>query len=264
MQQRRRLANTDILISPLGLGTVKFGRNQGVHYPQAFSLPSDAELADLLATAQSLGINFLDTAPAYGESETRLGSLLKNRRHEWVISTKVGETFTAGQSYFDFSPTAIRQSIERSLQRLHTDYLDMVLIHSNGEDQRLIEGERVFDTLAELKQAGSIRAFGMSTKTVEGGRLAVEQSDVVMITFNPVQQIERAVIKHAQALSKGVLIKKALASGHLNKIAEKNPVRHALEFIFQEPGVTSVVLGTINTEHLQRNVNHYVEFASSQ
>ena len=65
----RPLGATGLQVSPLGLGTVKFGRNQGVKYPQAFNLPSDREALALLELAWDLGINLLDTAPAYGESE---------------------------------------------------------------------------------------------------------------------------------------------------------------------------------------------------
>ncbi len=89
----RPLGATSLSVSPLGLGTVKFGRNVGVKYPQPFDLPSDQEALTLLATAWDLGINLLDTAPAYGVSEERLGRLLQHCRRDWVIVTKVGEEF---------------------------------------------------------------------------------------------------------------------------------------------------------------------------
>lgn len=250
------LGQTDILVSRVGLGTVKFGRNQGVKYPEAFDLPNDKTLLDLLSCAQSLGINLLDTAPAYGESEERLGRLLKGARQQWVLSTKVGETFHEGKSHFDFSATAIRKSIECSLKRLQTDYLDIVLVHSNGEDKKIIEEDQVFSVLAELKKSGIVRAYGMSTKTVDGGILAIDHSDVVMVTYNPIQTEERSVIEYAHRHNKGVFIKKALASGHLQQIAAENPVQHAMEFIFREPGVSSVILGTLSQAHLIQNVRY--------
>ena len=100
--QKRTLGESGIIVSCLGLGTVKFGRNQEVKYPEKFALPSDEIISKLLDQAQSLGINFLDTAPAYGSSEQRLGRLL-SRRQDWVICTKVGEEFVTGKSFFDFS-----------------------------------------------------------------------------------------------------------------------------------------------------------------
>lgn len=249
------LGSTDLQVSRLGLGTVKFGRNQGVNYPKSFTLPSDHAISELLNCAQELGINLLDTAPAYGVSEERLGKLLKHQRDKWILSTKVGEEFSAGQSHFDFSPDAIRRSVERSLKRLNTDILDIVLVHSNGEDEKIILEDEVFVTLGEMKQAGVIKSFGMSTKTVKGGFLTVDHSDIVMVTFNLNHSEEQPVIAYAYKQNKGVLIKKGLISGHLDKIAEADPVQASMRFIFQEPGVHSLIVGTLNKEHLKKNVD---------
>lgn len=249
--EKRNLGETGLAVSVLGLGTVKFGRNQGVKYPQSFDLPSDQQCLTLLSLAKASGINFLDTAPAYGNSETRLGEFLKGQRHDWVLSTKVGESFMKGESHFDFSTPAIIESIESSLRALQTDYLDVVLVHSNGDDVALIQAG-VFEPLARLKAAGKIRAFGMSTKTIEGGKLTVDQADVVMVSFNPSYTDERDVITYAHEHRKGVVIKKAFASGHLMS-ANQTP-QSALQFVLGEPGVSSVIVGTINPDHLKANV----------
>lgn len=252
MIEKKKLISVDIEVSRIGLGTVKFGRNQGVHYPQSFELPDDKTILNLLKTAQELGINLIDTAPAYGTSEERLGKLLKGHRHEWVLCTKLGEQYINGESFFDFSPTAAKKSIENSLLRLNTDVLDIVLVHSNGEDKKIIEENSIFETLAEIKKSGKIRAYGMSTKTIEGGLLAVDHSDVVMVTYNPLHTEEKIVIDHAYQKKKGIFIKKALASGHLGKLNSQDPVRYSMEFIFKNPGVTSVILGTLNQAHLKQ------------
>jgi hypothetical protein len=112
----RPLGSTGLLVSPLGLGTVKLGRDQGVKYPNGFTIPGDDEARLLLAQARELGINLIDTAPAYGRSEERLGPLLRGQRDEWVIVSKVGEEFDDGQSRFDFSAAHTRRSVERSLR----------------------------------------------------------------------------------------------------------------------------------------------------
>lgn len=247
--QNRCLGNTGFHVSPIGLGTVKFGRNQGVKYPAAFELPSDQMIVELLAEAKALGVNLLDTAPAYGSSEERLGQLLKGQRHEWILSTKVGEIFQDGNSSFDFSSAAIVQSVDRSLQRLQTDYVDIVLVHSSGEDEKIIREYEVFATLARLKDAGKLRAFGMSTKTIEGGLLTIKFADVAMVTHHPQHTSEIEVIQAAHQQNKGILIKKALASGHMTQ----SP-RECIEFALAEPGVTSVIVGTINAKHLRENV----------
>ncbi|GJM11715.1 MAG: hypothetical protein DHS20C12_01180 [Pseudohongiella sp.] len=254
------LGKTDIEVSCLGLGTVKIGRNQDVKYPSGFSLPSDEEVSALLSQARELGINLIDTAPAYGSSEQRLGRLLKDR-HDWIVCSKVGEEFTAGKSYFDFSEAHTRRSIERSLRDIRTDYLDLVLIHSDGQDLKILESSDCLETLLRLKEEGLVRAIGMSTKTVDGGMKAVELLDVVMATYNPSMQDDAKVIDYACELEKGVLVKKALNSGHdciateedeaetKTSLSERN-----LRFALDKQGVSSVIVGTLNPKHLLENV----------
>lgn len=248
------IADTDIQVSRIGLGTVKFGRNQQVHYPQNFSLPSDDDILNLLACAKDLGINLLDTAPAYGVSEERLGQLIKQQRHDWVLASKAGEEFVDGVSHFDFSSSAIRASVDRSLRRLHTDYLDVLLIHSDGEDEKIIYDHEVFSVLEDLYSQGKIRSYGMSTKTVSGGKLTIDHAHVAMVAHNPLYAEEESVIHYAREKEKSIFVKKAFASGHLQKISHEDPVQAALNFIFQTPGVTSVITGTLNPQHLQETV----------
>jgi aryl-alcohol dehydrogenase-like predicted oxidoreductase len=255
------LGGTGIMVSCLGFGTVKIGRNEGVKYPAGFTLPDDQRVKSLLHQCQESGINLIDTAPAYGNSEERLGRLLPNRK-DWVICTKVGEEFTHGESSFDFSARHIRHSIERSLQRLRSDYLDIVLVHSDGRDEGIIRHTDCLETLRRCREEGLIRAFGVSTKTVAGGLLAVQESDLVMVTYNPVMPADGEVIDLANTLGKGVLIKKALNSGHAfsHSITDTqtpdtiNPVRDSLAFIFTRPGVSAVIVGTITPAHLQANI----------
>ena len=243
----RPLGSTGIVVSPLGLGTVKLGRNQQVKYPQGFDIPDDAQVSELLALAWELGINFIDTAPAYGTSEQRLGQLLPHA-NDWVIMTKVGEIFENGQSRFDFSAEHTRSSVENSLQKLNRGMVDIVLVHSDGNDMDIINNRDALDTLEKMKAEGMIRAYGMSTKTVEGGRWIVENTDVVMATFNLETDAELPVIERAYQLNKGVVIKKGLQSGHADSV--ENAFRHVLT----QAGVSSMIVGTINPDHLRSNV----------
>lgn len=246
----RPFGSTGLSVSPLGLGTVKFGRDKGLKHPGAFTIPSDGAAADLVALAADLGINLIDTAPAYGTSEERLGMLLEGQRERWVICTKVGEEFDneTGVSRFDFSATNVRASVERSLRRLKTDRLDLVLVHSDGRDLALI-ADGILETLDRLKAEGHIRAFGMSTKTVDGAIACLERADCAMVTYNLADVSERPAIERAAALGKGILVKKPLASGHLGSASAQDSFRHILSC----PGVGSIIAGTIDPVHLCAN-----------
>ena len=242
----RALGTSGMEVSVIGLGTVKLGRNQGVRYPEPFDIPDQASASRLLDQARHLGINLIDTAPAYGDSESRLGDLLRDQRNDWLICTKVGEHFDGSESSFDFTPESVRASIKASLQRLHTDRLDVVLIHSNGDDLEILNRSGALEALDDLKDRGWIRATGISHKTVAGAERALAIGvDVIMATLNLDSREEVAVIETAGQSGCGVLVKKAFASGHAGI--------DSLCFAASQPGVSSVVVGTINPDHLEAN-----------
>jgi aryl-alcohol dehydrogenase-like predicted oxidoreductase len=243
---RRKLGQTGLEIGVLGLGTTKFGRRDQVRYPADFELPGDRDIEELLDIARAAGVNFIDTAPAYGEAEERLGKLLRGS-DDWVVATKAGEEFENGQSRFDFSPAAIRASVERSRRRLRRDRIDLVLLHSDGNDVDIILRSGALNALYELKHEGLIAAVGVSTKTVSGGLLAVAVCDVVMVTVNDGYRNEVPVVRAANRSGKGVLVKKPLDSGH------RSDPSASLAAVLAEPGVTCAVTGTIDPDHLRQN-----------
>ncbi len=239
----RKLGGTEIQVSPLALGTVKLGRNQMVKFPEPFDLPDDRQVQALLGVALDLGINLIDTAPAYGTSEKRLGRWLPRPLDQWIIASKAGESFSHGASTFDFSAEAIRLSVESSLQNLQRDYLDLLMLHSDGSDSAILADERVLLILDQLKQQGKVRACGISSKTLKGAMLGVDLMDFIMVT-----PAEQDAINHAAAAGKGVLIKKPLESGHLS-----SPSTRLVE-LAGDQRITSTVTGTISRSHLQENV----------
>ena len=262
LTRRKIIAETGLAVSPLGLGTVKLGRTAGVKYPDSFKIPDDVQTLKLLSEASDLGINLIDTAPSYGNSEQRLGQLLPKLNREWVIATKVGELFNAdiAQSHYNFTAEFIKQSVVQSLKNLRRDVLDIVLIHSDGNDQHIIQHLGVLEILNDLKQQGLIRATGMSTKTVNGGLLAIQQSDIAMVMHNSGYQDEQAVLDQAATSNKAVFIKKALNSGHLaSSSSVTDPVQASFDTIYQNSAVTSIVIGTITPSHLISNVSKAVK-----
>lgn len=250
-------------VSALGLGTVKFGRNQQVKYPSGdgFRLPSDREIEALLDTALASGINLLDTAPAYGSAEQRLGGLLGNRRDRFFIVTKTGEEFIDGRSVHDFSATHTRRSVERSLERLHTDFIDCVLVHCSHDDVSALTNTAALEVLARLKDEGKIGGFGASTYTPEGGRVAVDLCDCVMVAYSRTYLAERDVVDYAQRKRKPVLVKKGLASGH---IAQVGDLSENIRFIIDTPGVSCLIFGSLDPAHIRANVEALAGTADQQ
>ena len=235
-------------VSVLGLGTVKFGRNTAVKYPHGFTLPDDRIINSLLDLCIENGINLLDTAPAYGTSEERLGKLLGTRRGQFFLVTKTGEEFDGINSEYSFTREHTEMSVSRSLHRLNTTHLDCVLVHSSRDDLNVIQNTPVLETLQRLKDKGDIGAFGVSTYTVEGGKKAVDLCDCVMVSYNQDYRDEESVLNYAQSKNKAVLIKKAMSSGHAANPAEN------LKFVANTPGVTSIVFGSLNPDNIRNNI----------
>ncbi len=248
--EKIELGQTGIMISPIGLGTVKFGRNQGVKYPENFELPSDQQLVELLSLAKSLGVNMLDTAPSYGTSEQRLGGLLQGQREDWVIIGKVGEEFEDGKSSYIFTPDHFDRSLERSLKLLKTDYIDVFLIHSDGNDMDILNNDALINKMHDFKSQGLVKAIGASTKTPEGGIKTLEIMDVCMATYNPDHTDEKPVLDYAAANDKGIILKKSLSSGHNTNIED------AMRFAFSHKATNGIIIGTINPEHLNENISY--------
>jgi len=243
----RPLGSTGLRVSPIAFGAFKIGRNVGIKYPRAYDLPSDAEVDRLLNGVLDLGINLIDTAPAYGTSEEQIGRAIAHRRGEFVISTKVGERFDDGRSTFDFSMTAVNASVDQSLRRLRTDRLDIVLVHSHGRDLEVLTQTDVVEALLARKAAGDIGAAGFSGKTVEGERAASQWADVLMIEYNLEDRTHEGAVAHAASHGTGVLIKKGLGSGSLD-------AAHSIDFILSNPHVDALVIGGLNLAHIESNV----------
>ena len=244
----RPLGRTGIKISPIGLGTTKLGRNTDVKYPKPFALPSDDEVRTLIETSLEIGVNLVDTAPAYGESERKLGPLIESNRDRFVLCTKCGERYTNGRSVYDFSARAIEASLDESLRRLRTDYVDVFLIHSNGQDLEILTQSDALDALQRVKKSGKARAIGISAKTEAGILESCRSLDVVMAPFSQTDSSLMAALAKAHEAGLGVLAIKGLFSGCL----EAAP---AIEFVLRQSFIDALVVGTIAPAHLREAVS---------
>jgi aryl-alcohol dehydrogenase-like predicted oxidoreductase len=239
----RSLGQTGLIVSRIGLGTTKLGRNTDVKYPHAFALPSDKQVNELLETALRSGVNLIDTAPAYGASEARLGSFVRSHRDRLVLCTKCGEQYRNGSSLYDFSAGAITASVEASLRHLNVDHVDILLLHSDGRDIEILTESDVLEALGRLKQSGKTRAIGISAKTPDGIREACRTLDVIMAPFSQKDPSLAEALRQAHQAGLGVLAIKGLSSGHLE-------ARPAVEFVLRHEFIDALILGTTDPGHL--------------
>jgi aryl-alcohol dehydrogenase-like predicted oxidoreductase len=234
-------------VGAIGLGTTKLGRNTDVKYPVPFKLPSDKQVQELLETASDLGVNLIDTAPAYGESEARLGRVIARQRTRWVLCTKCGENYQNHRSFYDFSAAALCRSVDASLGRLETDYIDILLLHSDGRDLEILERTDAVETLMRLKACGKARSVGISAKTLDGIAAAVPLVDVIMAPFSEHDPSLEPALARAHAQGNGILAIKGLGSGRLEPAG-------AIEFVMRHGFVDVLIVGTISKQHLRAAV----------
>ena len=179
-----RYLNESPLVSEIGLGTWQLGENSG------WRSISEKQAIEMVQKAIALGVNFFDTAPNYGlgTSEIRIGKALKGiDRSKLVINTKFGHSVSGD---IDFSAAAIRSSLEGSLRRLQTDYIDSLIIHNpplaylNGNENPH------YEILGRLVEEGKIRGYGASVDTYAEMKLLLEttNSSVIEVFFNILHQ----------------------------------------------------------------------------
>lgn len=161
MANKIRLGKTDLNVNPIGLGTNAVGGHN--LYPDL----NEEAGRDIVRKALDLGVNFLDTAFIYGpgRSEELIGEVLREKgRTNAVIATKGAHKFVDGQVMLDNSPAFLQQSVEDSLKRLQTDYIDLFYIHY--PDEQTPRSEAV-GALQKLKEQGKIRAIGVSNFSID-------------------------------------------------------------------------------------------------
>lgn len=155
------LGNTNIQISPVGLGCMGF--------THAYGDPIDKEEAvRRIRKAYDMGYTFFDTAQRYtgiypdgsiAYNEEVVGEALKDVRNQVVIATKCGISIIDGERILDSRPETIKASLEESLKRLQTNYVDLYYLHSMDENTNI---EEVANTMKELYEKGKIKAWGLS------------------------------------------------------------------------------------------------------
>lgn len=264
--ERRRLGRTDMGVSVLGFGGSEIGY-EGV---------SAGVVGRLLNAALDAGLNVIDTAECYVDSETLIGGAVASRRPEYFLFTKCGHPGGFGSA--DWRPASLLASIQRSLKRLRVDYVDLVQLHSCAEAE-LLRGD-VIVALEQARERGYTRYIGYSgdgaaaRHAIECGRFDTLQTSVSIAD----QEAIDLTLPLARRRNLGVIAKRPLANvawktgrkpasayhhtywERLRKLdydfVKADPmaaVGIALRFTLSVPGVHTAIVGTTNPDRWQQN-----------
>jgi aryl-alcohol dehydrogenase-like predicted oxidoreductase len=262
--ERRRLGNTDIVASVLGFGGSEIG------YERA----SVRTVTQLLGSALDAGLNVVDTAECYEDSEELIGKAIGTRRRQFYLLTKCGHSGGWGRG--SWRPKSLLGSIERSLKRLRTDYLDLIQLHSCSLAE-LRRGD-VIAALEAARERGWTRYIGYSGDS-EAARYAVEcgRFDTLQTSVSVAdQEAITLTLPLARARNMGVIAKRPLANvawrytrrpsepyyqtywSRLRRLdyaflRDETAVGTALRFTLAVPGVHTAIVGTRQPERWQQN-----------
>ena len=246
--RKKILGKTGWSVSTIGFGAIKLPR---------ISLK---ECESLLNRALDSGINYIDTADCYGDSEEKIGQVLKKRRQEFYLSTKVDERDGPG----------VRAKLERCLRRLQTEWIDLLFFH----DVRGGEYERIFNTggLEELHKAqkkGEITHLGISIHSnLNMMRKAIESGvfSVLMVAYSALDEdrLTADLLPLAASRGVGLVAMKPLAGGRLSDVPPRewnrplfhgeSPAQIALRYVLANPHITCAIPGMMALKELEENL----------
>ncbi len=215
--QYRALGSTGLTVSAIGFGGWGIGgRTAGA---TSYGETDDAASRRALAAASERGITFFDPSPAYGDghSERLIGEAFRGRRQRVVIATKAG--YRSWDAAPDYSPAAIRASVEGSLARLGTDCIDLLQMH-NVSSALLRADPAIVAALDDLKRAGKIRAWGISAKSPADGAAAIRDGNAAAVQANlnmlDVRAVTDGLVDAARAAKAGLIARTPLCFGFLS------------------------------------------------
>jgi aryl-alcohol dehydrogenase-like predicted oxidoreductase len=287
----RRLGRTDLQVSEVSFGAWAIGGNKHGH---SYGPTDNAASLKAIAQALDLGCTFFDTADIYGHglSEKLLGQALQKQRQACIIATKVGNDFYHGPVHQNFDPDYIRMAVDKSLERLRTDYIDLYQFHN--PPLMMLQRREHYEILDELKQAGKIRYYGVSVHDAYEGTMAINtgKPDVIQVAYNLLRADARdELFPLAAEQDIGLIIREPLASGILTgkyaadtifpdgdirgtwpreylliqvqcvdklrflaRAGQRTLAQAALRFVLDEPAVSVVIPGIKTVEQAEENL----------
>ncbi|NOZ57766.1 MAG: aldo/keto reductase [Calditrichaeota bacterium] len=277
--EKRTLGRTGLEVTFLGFGALEIGRDWGIGPEGPESKPDEEHAIRVLNRVLDLGINLIDTARAYHRSEERIGKGIAHRRQEFVLATKCGEHSAEPETYYDFSYEAVADSIRTSLRLLRTEQIDILQIHFGPNPRPVLDKGETLKAMREAQEQGWVRFLGASPPhevldaCIESGAF-----DVLQVHYNLLDRESETLIRKAHDHGIGILVRSPFAGGYLTpRVSRLDPRQDprarqvlqlcdrlnlskdelpvlALAFLWRNPAVHSVLVGTKSIEHLEANV----------
>jgi aryl-alcohol dehydrogenase-like predicted oxidoreductase len=266
--EKRQFGKTDMQVTLLGFGGAEIG----------YEGASQETVTELLNAALDSGLNVIDTAECYVNSEELIGKAVANRRNDFYLFTKVGHYDPSGKG--GWSRESILGSIERSLKLLKTDRLDLVQLHSCSLEE-LKKGE-VIEALRDARSKGYTRYIGYSGDS-EAARFAVESGafDSLQTSLNIADQESiELTLPLAREKQMGVIIKRPIANAAWKYTSKPSEAYHvpywerlqklqypftkgdmnqavdtAMRFTASQAGVSTMIVGTKNPARWKSNAD---------
>lgn len=272
--KKRRLGNSDLYVSELGLGCMSIGTEEKT-------------ARKIIEASLEEGVNYFDTADLYdfGENEKIVGTALKEVRENVIIATKIGNRWSQDQKGWSWDPSKsyIKEEVKQSLNRLGTDYIDLYQLHGGTINDPIDETIEAFE---ELKAEGYIRYYGISSIRPNVIREYVKKSSIVSVMMQysildrrPEEEALPLLQEHGlSVVTRGPLAKGLLSDKMLEKVTEKGYQDYsltelnyvlpllkekvaatrsfteiALQYNLAHPVVASVVAGASSPEQIRSN-----------
>ena len=246
--EKRRLGKTELMTSIIGFGGLKL-----------HAVEQD-DATEILNKALDMGINFVDTARGYGDSEAKIGEAISHRRDEFFLCTKT-QAITAEE---------MKKEIETSLKNLRTDRIDLYLCHNlrfPDKYETIMGSGGAMKALKEAKSQGLIDHIGFSShrfhETMKAGILS-GQFEAIMLAYNILNDelVDEEILPLAKENDLGVIIMKPLAGGALVSASPDVDLRagteitatQALRFVLANDAVTLAIPGMGNVDEVEENV----------
>ncbi|MFC1758558.1 aldo/keto reductase [Planctomycetota bacterium] len=274
MLRKRTLGRTGMKVTQLGYGSM------GLRGPRTWGVRvvDDADADRFLNLVLDSGINFIDTAPDYGVSEERIGRFIGSRRDEFYLATKCGCAYTQHGDHIEIAhewkPGVVKRNLETSLQRMQTDYIDLMQFH--GGDAETLQSVGLIDQLLKLKEEGVIRSIGVSSKLPNlADLIKLNVFDTFQIPYSCLAREHHDLITQAATTGTGIIIRGGIAQGGpdaeiqrpaLNDVwenakldellpADMSRAELILRYTLSHPHVDTIIVGTCNADHLAENLS---------